>query len=87
MFASLIICTFQLEQYFSLTTNLSEQCFDLFFQRSERGLKQLYTVGTATTIPAIAAFLLPVVHPLQHENYMWIRTKILGSSKNTEFES
>jgi len=44
-------------------------------------------MGTATTIPAIVAFLLPVVQPLQHENYMWIRTKILGSSKNTEFES
>ena len=29
---------FQPEQYFSLTTNQSEQCFGLFFQRSERAI-------------------------------------------------
>jgi len=29
---------FQLKQCFSITTNQPEQCFGLFFQRSERGL-------------------------------------------------
>ena len=38
LFTFLIIRIFQLEQYFSLTTIQSEQCFDLFFQRMERGL-------------------------------------------------
>ena len=41
MFASLIIRLFQLvfsaRTVFSLTTNQPEQCFGLFFQRSERG--------------------------------------------------
>ena len=58
MFASLIIRLFQLvfsaEIVFSLTTNQPEQCFGLFFQRSERGHKVLkIALRTMLYIPSI----------------------------------
>ena len=46
-FASCIIRIFQPEQYFSLTTNQPEQCFGLFFQRSERDLRVGLFTGLA----------------------------------------
>ena len=42
---SLVNLFFQPKQCFSLKTNQSEQCFGLFFQRSERGLRVRLDAG------------------------------------------
>ena len=61
LFASLIICTFQLvfssEQCFSLTTNKPKLYFGLFFQRSEHGLlenEEALIIHYAVTVVCIS---------------------------------